>query len=105
MGFWERTWRERSAEIERLFGKTEPPDTVTAFHHRESFLCPGACALTFPPREESRDPPRHRRDDWLYLSLGLSQPLDRKQVDKARAAGSASSGYGIEFAFVTREQS
>jgi hypothetical protein len=101
MGFWEQTWRERSQELERVFGQTEPPDTVTAFTWNESFLCPGACALTLPPIEASRDPLRQQRNDWLYLSLGLSQPLDRKQVAEERAAGKSFSAFGIEFAIVT----
>ena len=36
--------------------------------------------------------------------MGLSQPLDQKQVDTERAAGKSYSAYGIEFAFVTADE-
>ena len=58
-----------------------------------------------PPIEESRDPTRHRRDDWLYLTMGLSQPLDQKQLDAERKAGKLYSSYGIELGFIVPKES
>jgi suppressor of fused protein SUFU len=101
MGFWERTWQERHDEIHRAFGDTFPPKTVVSFSWKDRIRCPGGCALHLPPIEASRDPLRHRRDDWLYLTMGLSQPLDEKQVETERAAGKSYSSFGFEFAFVT----
>jgi hypothetical protein len=66
---------------------------------------PGACALAFPPIEGGRDPAPHRREDWLHVSLGLSQPIDRKQVEEERRAGKVYSARGFELAFVTQEHS
>jgi Suppressor of fused protein (SUFU) len=101
MGFWERTWQERGDALTLAYGETSPADTVVSFSWTERPLrCPGACALCFPPIRESRDPTRQRRDDWLYVTMGLSQPLNKEQVKDERAAGKSYSAYGIEFAFV-----
>lgn len=104
MGFWERTWKERSDEVRRAYGDTWPPDTVHAFSW-DDIRCPGACAMALPPIEQSREPLRHRRGDWLHLSLGLSQPLDKEQVRAEREAGKQYSAFGIEFAFLTPTES
>lgn len=104
MGFWERTWQERRDEIYRAYGDTWPPDTVHAFSW-DDIRCPGACALALPPLEQSREPVRHRREDWLYLSLGLSQPIDKKQFQAEREAGKQYSAFGLEFAFLTPKES
>lgn len=103
MTFWERTWNERGDEIRRAFGDTWPPGIVHAFSW-DNIRCPGACAMTLPPIEQSRDPLRHRRDHWLYLTLGLSQPLDEQEFLQGRAAGKAFSRFGVEFAFLTESQ-
>lgn len=101
MGFWERTWTERNDALRRVFGDTWPSETVTAFSWSDRIRCPGACALTLPPSLGSHDSAPPRRDDWLYLSVGLSQPLDQRQADDARVAGESASAYGIEFALLT----
>ena len=103
--FWERTWRERSEAVRRAYGETDPPETVCAFSWQDRIRCPGACALALPPVQSSRDPVRHGREHWLYLTLGLSQPLDERQVQAERAAGRKYSALGIEFAFVTTAKS
>lgn len=105
MTFWERTWLERSEAVGLAFGETSPPGIVHSFSWPNRIRCPGACALAFPPIAASRDPIRHARQDWLYLTLGLSQPLDREQVEREREAGRSYSSYGIEFAFVVEEES
>lgn len=103
MGFWERTWRERGEAIELAFGETSPPKTVFSFSWTDRIRCPGACALRFPPIRPSTDPHRHGRADWLYMTMGLSQPLDREQVMCERDSGRSYSAYGIEFALVVPE--
>lgn len=105
MGFWERTWAERSEAVGLAFGGTAPPGEVYSFSWEDEIRCPGACAIAFPPVGASRDPIRHERPDWLYLTLGLSQPLDREQVERERAAGKSYSSHGIEFAFVVERES
>ena len=104
MGFWERTWQEREQEIRRRFGPTEPPDPVIPFSWDDIRL-PGACALVFPPVHETTDPRGawHRRDQWLYLTLGLTQPLDKRQVERERRAGKQYSSYGFELGILTDE--
>ena len=105
MGFWERTWQERGDAIKLAYGETSPKDTVESFSWEDDpFRCPGACALCLPPIPEGRDPIRHRRDDWLYLTMGLSQPLDKNEVKRRKAAGDSYSNFGIEFAFVVPEE-
>jgi hypothetical protein len=46
----------------------------------------------------------HRRDHWLYLTLGLTQPLDEDQVKRERAAGKQYSSYGFELGVLTDER-
>ncbi len=104
MTFWERTWEERGEVLKRAYGDTSPPDTVISFSWRDRIRCPGACALPLPPVDASRDPLRHRRDDWLYLTMGLSQPLDQREVDAAREAGSPYSSRGFELGFLVPDQ-
>jgi hypothetical protein len=104
MNFWERTWEERGDVLKLAYGDTSPPETVVSFSWRDRIRCPGACALPLPPIEASRDPIRHRRDDWLYLTMGLSQPLDRKQVKAEREAGKSYSSYGFELGFIVPDQ-
>ena len=65
---------------------------------------PGACALQLPPIDESRDPTRYRQGTWLYLTMGLSQPLDRDQVKAERAAGKSYSAHGYELGFLTESK-
>src|SRR5215510_14396670 len=97
MGFWERTWKEREDEVRRRFGPTEPPGWVTGYSWPDIRL-PGACGLTFPPVNDISDQRGawHLRHDWLYLSLGLTQPLDREQVTREREAGKSYSSHGFE---------
>jgi suppressor of fused protein SUFU len=104
MGFWERTWKEREQEIRRRFGPTDPPDHVVAFSWSDVRI-PGACALVFPPVERSPTLELlHPRSYWLYLTLGLTQPIDKKQFERDRQAGKQFSSYGFELGFLTRER-
>jgi len=103
MPFWERTWQERSDAIKLAYGDTEPPDSVHPFSLTDRLLCPGACALALPPRPASRDPRRHSRADWLYLTMGLSQPSDKEQHHADRTAGRQYSAHGFELGFVVPE--
>jgi hypothetical protein len=105
MGFWERTWEEREQEVRRRFGPTDPPGTVISFSWNDLRL-PGACALVFPPVYQTTSPGGawHCRDHWLYLTLGLTQPLDKKQVTREREAGKQYSSYGFELGILTDER-
>jgi hypothetical protein len=67
--WWSQTWEERGAAVRRELGETEPPGCVTSFSWDDpGQAVPGACAMSFPPRG--------RRDCWLYLSLGITQPVE-----------------------------
>jgi hypothetical protein len=105
MGYWERTWQEREDEIRRRFGTSDPPGNVYPYSWPDIRL-PGACSLVFPPvaSRSSHSPWPHLRPEWLYLTLGLTQPLDEEQVKRARAAGKKYSHYGFELGFLTRER-
>ena len=100
MEFFERTWEERGDALKLAFGETSPPEMVISFSWPDRIRCPGSCALVFPPIRESRDPVRHQRDDWLYLTMGLSQPVDREQVKAERKAGKSYSSHGFELGFI-----
>jgi hypothetical protein len=104
MPFWERTWQERADAIKLAYGDTEPPDSVYSFSLTDRLLCPGACALALPPCLASRDPRRHPRTDWLYLTMGLSQPLDKEQLQAERATGRSYSAHGFELGFVVPDR-
>ena len=60
---------------------------------------PGACIQVFPPSEGSTHPTKLRRPDWLYLTLGLSQPSapDDRPPQRSRDDLKNLSGYGAEF--------
>jgi hypothetical protein len=97
--FWHRTWHEREETVRRAFGETDPPGTVVAFSW-DDLRVPGACALAFPPTQGNRDD-LAPRDHWLYLTLGLTQPLDAVQLRRERAAGKRYSARGVELGILT----
>ena len=105
MSFWERSWKERSEAIKLAFGDTYPPETVAAYSWKDRIRLPGACSLQLPPIDARRDPVRHQRDDWLYLTMGLSQPLDKAEVKAQRDAGESCSARGFELGFLTENKS
>ncbi len=91
--WWDESWREREELLRRVFGETEPPGTVVAYSwERVDMIIPGACCLSFPPGGSERP-------HWLYLTLGLSQPLTPTKDDRGPSA------YGWEFGFLAREAS
>ena len=106
MGFWERTWKERNDELLRRFGPTEPPGIVHSYSWSDVRL-PGACAMAFPPTAAQLQSggPWHERNHWLYVTLGLTQPLDEEQVRLERAAGKQYSAHGFELGILTARQS
>lgn len=63
---WKLRWEERIQAVQSVLGETDPPRVVHPFAWRE-YVLPGACALTFAPND--------CRNDYLYMTLGLSQPL------------------------------
>jgi hypothetical protein len=105
MGFWGRTWKEREDEVRRLFGDTEPPGYVTSYSWDDLRL-PGGCALAFPPVADNSDlrGAWHKRDHWLHLSLGLTQPLSKKHFLEGKQAGKEYSSFGFEFGILTDEK-
>jgi hypothetical protein len=66
---WKNRWEERGVAIRRMLGDTEPPGTVLPFSW-EQYKLPGACALTFKPTAT--------RNDYLSMTLGMTQPLRSK---------------------------
>ncbi len=92
--WWEKSFKERGELLCERFGETEPPGSVTSFSWNDSNLViPGACALCFPPQGADRH-------HWLYLSHGLTQPLEPQPPIAGRW-----SGYGCEFGILTRDKS
>jgi hypothetical protein len=93
--FWARTWQERHDAIEATVGPMH--DEVVSFSRRLGHRIPGACAVTVPPVEDGP----LRRVEWLYLSVGLSQPLSASQARERRQEGENHSGFGYEFGVLT----
>jgi len=104
--WWERVFKEREDALDTFFGPSHPPGApegyVTSFHacgtedHR--VLIPGACAHVYPP---CSNPSMLSRKNWLYATVGLSQPHDMDEEpwdDETR--GRQLSGHGLEFAIL-----
>lgn len=69
---WKARWEQRGDAVRRVLGDTEPPGSVYPFSW-EQYTLPGACALTFKPTAA--------RNDYLTMTLGLTQPL--RESDQA----------------------
>ncbi len=93
--WWENSWKEREYLLRKTFGETYPPQSVFSFSWKSPFvMVPGGCGLVFPPATPSRI-------SWLYLSLGLTQPLYKQEIHRANVR----SEYGWEFGILTTEYS
>jgi hypothetical protein len=73
-------------------------DEVVSFSWQPRPRVPGACALTLPPTEGANLP---QRREWLFLTMGMSQPLDGREVRDRRAQGLFHSGLGYELGVLT----
>jgi len=104
MDFWQQTWQERQDEVKRWFGQTEPRGVVTAFSWKNRIALPGACSLCLPPIHYPHADEEFRTH-WLYLTIGLSQPLNAEEVRNKRAARNRNSRYGFELGVLTNEKS
>lgn len=99
--WWEQTFDERSAAFILAFGDTEPSNTVISFSWDFPRI-PGACALEFPTIEKQSNPPRERRDDWLFVTQGLSQPFSKEEMAAKKQSGSSFSARGFEFGLLLK---
>jgi hypothetical protein len=63
---WKARWEERGQAVCRVLGETCPPGSVVPFSWKE-YILPGACGLKFEPTAS--------RKSYLYMTLGLTQPL------------------------------
>jgi hypothetical protein len=100
--WWQRTFAERHALLERHFGPSHPPGSAAGHVlalEWERIAIPGACCMVFPPGEGNGRERRARRD-WLYVTHGLTQPLDDDHL-AALAASDEPSGFEAEFAVLT----
>jgi len=92
--WWMEKFRERQELLYTTFGATSPKDKVFAFFWDDAKIrIPGACAMTFPPRDSERS-------EWFTITNGLAQPQSPQDVTGPGAA----SGYGWEFALLTKEK-
>ena len=64
---WNALWDERNREVIRVLGEPSQDDESVPFSWGKYEL-PGACAMTFEPSPLRRS--------YLYMTLGLSQPLE-----------------------------
>ena len=110
--WWERVWSEREDALDAAFGRSHPPGSaegnVLAFAGCGAgdfrMLIPGACAHVYPPVPDGGVGLIAPRADWLYATVGLSQPRgpeDEPWDDPAR--GPNLSGTGVEFALRVAE--
>src|SRR6266478_36486 len=88
---WDKVWIERESLLRNTFGETSPRGCVVSFSWSEPrLIIPGACALAFPPTKP-------RRTHWLYVTHGLTQPLNPSGI----ATPEHPSEYGWEFGVQT----
>lgn len=106
--WWEKKWREREDALIEVFGESWPPGapeghvlSLQMMHPQEwpDVAIPGACIQVFPPVPQGSHPTRLRRSDWLYLTLGLSQPPAPDELAPQRSRDDLQnlSWYGAEF--------
>ncbi|MBI3855188.1 MAG: suppressor of fused domain protein [Planctomycetes bacterium] len=99
--WFERTLKEREDAISEVFGPSHPPgcppDQVLSISLCGSgdheVLIPGACVAVCPPQPG-------RRNDWAYVTVGLSQPAEPEDRPWDVEQGPALSGHGREFAIL-----
>lgn len=82
--------KARELALEAVFGATEPPDTVLAPDDEE-------VARAWPAGGFHRYAPRGERTSWLYVTHGLSQPFEERDVHALRDDPDALSGLGLEY--------
>ena len=82
--------KARELALEAVFGATEPPDTVLAPEDEE-------VARAWPGGGFHRYAPRGERTSWLYVTHGLSQPFEERDVQALRDDPDALSGLGLEY--------
>ena len=90
-------FEERRAALEAAFGPSHPPDSpegVALSFQWDDVTIPGGCCLVFRPASG--------RQDWLYVSLGLSLPPDGRRPNAARPEA-VPSPYGVEIGMLVRE--
>lgn len=102
--WWDRTFGERQRLLERSFGRSRPPGAPAGNVlplQWDRMEIPGACCLVIPPTTPGESV-RFPHEDWMYLTHGLTQPVDPDHWRKLKQAEKPSS-YGSEFALLTRE--
>jgi hypothetical protein len=102
--WWDRTFSERQRLLERTFGCSQPPGAPRGNVlplQWDRMEIPGACCLVIPPTP-TNESVRFPHEDWMYLTLGLTQPVDPEHLRVLREATSPTS-YESEFALLTRE--
>jgi Suppressor of fused protein (SUFU) len=107
--WWEQTFQEREAELNNLFGRSHPPGSPVGYvislnlgirlDNLKGSL-PGAAVQVFPPAPNPTNPNTILREQWLYLTLGLSQPKAADATWEGTGLASTKianiSGYGAE---------
>ena len=93
--WFQRTWTEREERLWQLYGPSQPAGSpaghVLALPAEVRLERPGSCVYVFPPCGGAERTPRA---SWVYVSHGLTQPLEPcDEVDR--------SGDGWEFAVET----
>lgn len=85
----------REENLAARFGSTSPPDVVfKPVNEQLEMHSPGLAFLRYPPAAD--------RPYWLYVTHGLSQPMEESEFEEGRRGGD--SGYGLEYALATREE-
>lgn len=101
--WWERTFAERQLALARALGPSHPPGgepghVIPLGWSRMEI--PGACCMVIPPTAPG-DRVRCPHEQWVYVSVGLTQPVDPDHLHALRESESPTS-YDAEFAILTR---
>lgn len=106
--WWEKKWQEREDALIEVFGESCPPGAREGHVLSLDMMwpkkwpkvtIPGACIQVSPPVQDGTHPTRIPRSDWLYLTLGLSQPEGPNEVPPQRSRDDLKnlSWFGAEF--------
>jgi hypothetical protein len=106
-----RTFKEREDALDAILGPSHPPQSpeghVLSINKcgsgEHAVLIPGACLHLCPPVLASCEGGPRERPNWVYASVGLSQPADPDDKPRNGERGSNLSAHGVEFGMVVSE--
>jgi hypothetical protein len=106
-----RTFKEREDALGEVLGPSHPPSapeghvlSMSACGSGDhSVLIPGGCVHVCPPVVASRPGGPLKRSNWVYVTVGLSQPGDPEEKPRDNDRGTGLSAHGVEFGMIVAD--